>query len=169
MRFADASVILFDLDGTIVDSSLGITNSVMYALARYGFPIPPRKELYFFVGPPLNESFERLCGFSREESFAAVEVYREYYREHGVFENAIYPGMRALFAALKARGKQIWLATSKPEVFAEKIAERFGFAQYLDGVVGSLLDGRRVKKDEVVAEALLRAGVTDPTQAVMVG
>lgn len=169
MPFTEKSVIFFDLDGTIVDSSLGITNSVMFALKRYGFAIPPREELYFFVGPPLNESFERYCNFSREESFAAVEVYREYYRERGMYENAIYPGMRALFSALKAQGRQVWLATSKPEVFAEKIAVRFGFAEFLDGVVGSLLDGRRVKKDEVVAEALARASVRDKSKALMVG
>ena len=169
MQFGQKRTVLFDLDGTVVDSALGITNSVMFALKRYGFAIPPREELYFFVGPPLNESFERYCNFSREESFRAVEVYREYYRDRGVYEAMLYPGMRALFAALKAQGKQVWLATAKPEIFAEQIAVRFGFSQFLDGVVGSLLDGRRTKKSEVVAEVLARTGLTDVSSAVMIG
>ena len=81
---------LFDLDGTVIDSGLGITNSVMYALRRCGRPVPERSELYSFVGPPLYDSFERYCGFSKEDAREAVRLYREYYREKGIFEFDVF-------------------------------------------------------------------------------
>ncbi|HCS73373.1 MAG TPA: phosphoglycolate phosphatase, partial [Clostridiales bacterium] len=84
--------ILFDLDGTLTDPAIGITNAVMHALKKYGIAVSDRKELYKFIGPPLWDSFEKYCGFSKEEANTAVEYYREYYRDKGMFENQVYDG-----------------------------------------------------------------------------
>ena len=87
-------VVLFDLDGTLTDPGLGITNSVMYALKKWEIEVGDRSELYRFIGPPLQESFERFFGFSQEKAKQSVEYYREYFREKGLFENEVYEGIK---------------------------------------------------------------------------
>ena len=153
--------ILFDLDGTVVDSGLGITNSVIYTLKKYGFEIPPREELYKFIGPPLAKSFSDHCGLTPEGGQEAVEVYREYYREKGVFENTVYEGFEEMLKALKEAGARIFLATSKPEIFAKKILEHSGLDVWFDGVGGSELDGSRVDKGEVIEYVMKNYNITD--------
>ena len=118
--------IFFDLDGTLTDPGLGITNSVMHALERYGIPVSDRRDLYCFIGPPLVESFMRYYDFSAADARAAVDVYREYFADRGLFENELYPGIPALLARLRAAGLKLVMATSKPEAFAVRIAEHFG-------------------------------------------
>ena len=103
-------VILFDLDGTLTDPGEGITNSVAYALRKFGIEVPDRRELYKFIGPPLYESFMKYYGFDRAGGLAAVEAYREYYRDRGIWENRVYDGIPALLAELKAAGKTLVLA-----------------------------------------------------------
>lgn len=158
--------VLFDLDGTITDPAEGITNSVIHAMKSYGLKIPERSELYKFIGPPLAASFEKYCGFSPEESIRAVSRYREYFSDKGIFENKVYPGVEDMLASLKNRGIGIYLATSKPEVFAKKILDHFGLDAYFRGVVGSELDGRRTEKAEVIACVMKKY---DLDNAVMVG
>ncbi|MCQ2355099.1 MAG: HAD hydrolase-like protein, partial [Clostridia bacterium] len=137
--------ILFDLDGTITDPGLGITNSVMYSLRTYGIEITDRESLYPFIGPPLDESFMRYFGFRKEDCPEAIRRYREYFSDRGLFENEIYPGVSKMLSELKKAGKKIILATSKPEVFAERILEHFDLREYFDLVAGSTLDGSRIK------------------------
>ena len=160
---------LFDLDGTVIDSGLGITNSVMYALRRCGRPVPERSELYSFVGPPLYDSFERYCGFSKEDAREAVRLYREYYREKGIFEFDVYDGIPELLRTLHGSGLTLILATSKPEKFAEKIMAHIGVAEYFDVIAGSCFDGTRIDKHEVIEYALGRCGIADRAAAVMAG
>ena len=157
--------VLFDLDGTLTDPYEGITRSVQYALARYGINVEDRGPLAAFIGPPLNESFMKYYGFSEEESYRAVEVYREYFRPKGIFENELYPGTVTLLERLTDAGKEVILATSKPEIFAKQVIEHFNIAKYFSKVVGSELDGRRTDKAEVIKAAL--EGTDGP--AVMVG
>ena len=159
----------FDLDGTITDPRVGITSAVAYALERYGIRVEDKDTLTPFIGPPLNESFMVYFGFSEPESFRAVEVYREYYRDRGIFENVLYPGMDALLQRLCAAGTQVVMATSKPEVFARQIAEHYRIDGYFASITGSELDGRRVAKHEVIAAAMERMGMTDAAGAVMIG
>ena len=104
--------ILFDLDGTLTDPGLGITNSVAYALEKMGIPVPERSQLYKFIGPPLLDSFSQFFGLSREESEQAVTFYREYFRRKGIFENQVYPGIPELLAKLQESGWTLILATS---------------------------------------------------------
>ncbi len=163
------SYILFDLDGTLTDPGVGITNSVAYALGKMGIEPPEREKLYPFIGPPLTESFMKYYGFSPEKADEAVECYREYFRDRGIFENEVYEGVRELLASLRAEGKHIILATSKPEEFALKILEHFDLRKYFDIVCGATMDGKISKKGDVIAYALREAKITDKTTALMVG
>ena len=113
--------ILFDLDGTLTNPGLGITNSVMYSLKKYGIEGQPRESLYRFIGPPLHESYEKFYSFSREQAIQAVSYYREYYEEKGMFENEVYPGIKELLRVLTKQGILCLVATSKPEIYAKKI------------------------------------------------
>lgn len=164
--------LLFDLDGTLTDPKEGITNSVAYSLASFGIHAEPT-ELIPFIGPPLLESFMQFYGFDREKAQLAVGKYREYFSDRGIWENRVYPGAAELLAALKARGKAVALATSKPEVFARRILERYQLIEYFDVVCGSCLDGSRTKKSEVIQTALERlsqAGkAIDVPLCVMIG
>lgn len=163
------STFLFDLDGTLTDPGIGITNSVMHALKKYGISVDDRRSLYKFIGPPLSESFSRFYGLSDSEAKKAVDYYREYYRVTGIYENTLYDGIPALLQRLKDKGRQLLVATSKPEVFALEVLEHFKIAHYFDVIGGSELDGRRVNKDEVIRYVLNRSGITDLAGTVMVG
>ena len=169
----EKKIILFDLDGTLTDPGMGITNSVMYALNRYGIEAVDRTELYKFIGPPLSESFERFYGFSKEESYRAVDVYREYFSVKGLFENEVYEGIEELLKMLKAQGKIICLATSKPEKFAKQILEHFHLDRYFTLIVGSLMNGERTNKAEVIEWVLHclneDSGAWSKEQMVMIG
>lgn len=161
--------ILFDLDGTLTDPALGITNSVMYSLEKFGIPVPDRTKLYPFIGPPLLDSYMERFGMTKEEAEQAIAYYREYFKEKGLFENTPYPGISEMLAALKAAGKRLYLATSKPIVFAERILEHFSLAPYFNGAVGATLDGKLSEKEDVIAEALRRYQITDLSHTAMVG
>lgn len=162
------STVLFDLDGTLTDNGEGITNSVAYALKKFGITPPPREELNKFVGPPLRDRFADLY-VGEEKADLAVEYYREYFRPHGIFENVVYDGIPELLAALKEKGCTLAMATSKPEVFAEKIADHFDLSQYFTVIAGSNLEGTRIKKADVIRYCLHRLGDPDPSTVLMVG
>ena len=161
--------ILFDLDGTLTDPKLGITKSVAYALKSYGIQVDDLDSLLKFIGPPLKDSFVKYYGFSEEQGAEAVEKYREYFKPYGIYENKVYDGVENMLAELVKCGKKVILATSKPTVFANMILEYFHLDKYFTCAVGSELDGSRVKKGEVITEALRQAGVTDKSLAVMIG
>lgn len=161
--------ILFDLDGTLTDPGLGITNSVAYALKRWNIEVEDRKSLYKFIGPPLQDSFAQYYGFSAQDALRAVDVYREYFREKGLFENEVYPGVECMLKALKEQGKTLILATSKPEEFAIRILKHFHLDGYFTVMAGATMDTSRNKKGDVIAYALREAGVLDKSKAVMVG
>ncbi|WP_122642598.1 HAD family hydrolase [Luxibacter massiliensis] len=165
----EIGAVLFDLDGTLTDSGPGIINGVQYALEKFGIASGDPSELKAFVGPPLLSQFQAYCSFSLEESRRAVEYYREYYRETGLYENEVYEGIPELLEALKKAGRKIFMATSKPQEFAEKIAGHFGLARYFDFIGGSLMDGRRVRKSEVIEYVLDSCHMADRGQAIMVG
>ena len=161
--------ILFDLDGTLTDPALGITNSVMAALERFGIPIPERRELYKFIGPPLADSFREFYGFSEEDCREAVRAYRSHFAEQGIFENTPYPGITETLDRLRSAGRRLVIATSKPEPFALRIAEHFGFADRFDYIAGALMDETRTQKWEVIDYALAQCGITDRARVLMVG
>lgn len=161
--------ILFDLDGTLTDPSLGITNSVMYALRALGEPIEERAFYYRFIGPPLLHSFAYYCGFSAERAREALRLYREYFSEKGIFENKVYDGMPTLLADLSHAGYRLAVATSKPEVFAKQILEHFNMARWFSFIGGADLEETRATKDAVIAYTLANLGCPLPDACIMVG
>lgn len=161
--------ILFDLDGTLTDAAPGITNSVKYALSKFGIDETNDNKLRKFLGPPLISSFMEFYGFSKEKAQKAVEYYREYFVPHGIFENEVYSGIPKLLQKLKADGKTLIIATSKPETFAVQIAEHFEIDSYFDLIAGSNLDNTRSKKAQVIEYALETLGILDRAHAVMIG
>ena len=163
------STYFFDLDGTITDSSLGITNSALYALKKLGIIEDDRAKLYQFIGPPLNVSFREYYGFSEEKAWEAVTYYREYYQDKGIFENRVYDGFEEMLKVLKAAGKRLVVATSKPEPYARKIIDYFGLSNYFDYIAGMGLDGKRGTKAEVIRYALSVCGIEDKSGVLMVG
>ena len=161
--------ILFDLDGTLTDAAPGITNSVKYALSKFGIDETDDNKLRKFLGPPLISSFMEFYGFSKEKAQKAVEYYREYFVPHGIFENEVYSGIPKLLQKLKADGKTLIIATSIPETFAVQIAEHFEIDSYFDLIAGSNLDNTRSKKAQVIEYALETLGILDRAHAVMIG
>lgn len=164
----DSRFILFDLDGTLTDPGIGITNSAIYALERFGISVSDRSELYPFIGPPLIDSFEKHYHFSRKDAETAVKYYREYYTDKGIFENLLYPNIDKLLRTLCENGKQVILATSKPEPFAKQILDYFHLSPYFHFVAGALLNETRTEKAEVIAHALTSCHIS-PNEAVMIG
>lgn len=163
------NVILFDLDGTLTDPGIGITNSVMHALERFGIEVPERSQLFKFIGPPLIDSFMNYYGMDVEKARQGVVYYREHYATKGVLENNLYEGIPNLLSELKQAGKKLYVATSKPEPFARQIIEHFGLSQYFEYVAGSTMDETRTKKAEVIEYVLNVANITDKSHVIMVG
>ena len=141
---------LFDLDGTLTDPALGITNSVMYALERSGCPVPPREELYKYIGPPLVFSFMTYAGMTEAQAKQALLFYRERFSAGGLFENEIYPGIAEMLRSIKEGGGRVLLATGKPEEFAVRILEYFDILKYFDFTAGNTLDEKRPEKRQVI-------------------
>ena len=145
--------ILFDLDGTITDSSEGITKSVQHALKKLGIEENDQAMLRRFIGPPLDESFEKFYGFDKEKALKAVDYYRERYSDKGIYENVLFDGIADMLEGLKSDGYIIALATCKPEIYVPTILKYFDIEQYFDIAVGSELEGgARRHKDDVINE-----------------
>lgn len=161
--------LFFDLDGTLTDPAQGITNSFIHALKYFGIEIPSYETLCTFIGPPLPETFNTQFGFDDQKVAEGVKKYREYFATKGLLENSVYPGIPELLAGLKAAGKKLVVATSKPEEYSVRIIEHFGLAKYFENVCGSLMDESRSKKDEVIAYAIERNHISDKSKILMIG
>ena len=165
--------VLFDLDGTLTDPFEGISNSIIYALKKFGIAAPDKPLLKKFIGPPLTESFSEYCGLNHSDALRAVDYYREYFSVAGIFENKTYEGVCELLSGLKERGYTAIVATSKPEQFAKAIVQHFGLDQYFKEVCGATMDQSRTQKADVIAYALkkceIKDEIKDKKRAVMVG
>jgi phosphoglycolate phosphatase len=159
--------IFFDLDGTLTDPKPGITGSIQYALQKLGLPVPSQDELTWCIGPPLRASFVTMLG-AETHADLAVSYYRERFADVGLFENSLYPDIEYTLAALKQSHGRLFVATSKPHVFAVRIIEHFGLTGYFEQVFGSELDGTRVNKGDLLAYALAQTAV-DGRRALMIG
>ena len=167
-RKLDYDWLLFDLNGTLTDPFEGITRSVEYALNAFGIEVEDRRVLAPFIGPPLVESLTERYGFTMEDAVAAVAKYREYFAVKGLYENELFEGIPELLSDCRKAGYKISMATSKPTHYARIIAEHFDIARYFDAIHGSSLDGTRITKSSVVAEAVAEEHL-DPTRALMIG
>src|SRR4029077_20036119 len=160
--------IYFDLDGTLTDPKPGITRSIQYALGKLDHPtIPTEDELTWCIGPPLHASFATLLG-PETSADLALSYYRERFSDVGLYENGVYAGIRAVVTALGQSGRRMFVATSKPHVFADRIIDHFELRPHFERVFGSELDGTRVHKSDLLAYALRETSV-DPARAVMIG
>ncbi|WP_304068148.1 HAD hydrolase-like protein [Megamonas hypermegale] len=161
--------ILFDLDGTLIDSGAGIIKGVKYALRKYGIEEENEAQLRTFVGPPLNQQFAKCYGFSAEKSMEAVKFFREYYETKGILENEMYAGIDKVLQKLKEQGKFLMVATSKPEKFAHNILAQHDLEKYFDFIGGSLTDGSRVTKIQVLDYVLKTNRIKNPQEVLMIG
>lgn len=160
--------ILFDLDGTLTDSAEGITRSVQHALKQFNIEVN-LYELKPFIGPPLKQSFIDQYGFNEEKARQAVGYYREYYREKGIYGNKLYPNVLDMLRYLSSKKARLFVATSKPTIFAEKVLHNLQIESYFTLVAGSNLDGTRVNKSEVITHVLENNNEIDISKSVMVG
>ena len=167
--------ILFDLDGTLIDTGEGVGNSVLYAMERMGLTLPKdRSTLGRFVGPPLRESYAEFCHLSPEEVQRAIRIHREYYAEKGLWECSVYPGIPELLARLRDAGRILLVATSKPEKFSVALLEKLNLARYFTFIAGADndetgTDSPRADKVGVIRYGLEQCGITDLSGVVMVG
>ncbi len=159
--------LFFDLDGTLTDPKLGITRCVQYALERLDHEVPHADDLDWCIGPPLLDSFITLVG---DDALAeqAIQIFRERFADIGLFENDLYPEIPNVLGQLTKTGTQLFVATSKPAVYAERIIKHFSLNSYFNHVFGSELDGTHANKTELLAYALKETRVS-PDQAAMIG
>ncbi|MBR3243563.1 MAG: HAD hydrolase-like protein [Parasporobacterium sp.] len=157
--------IIFDLDGTLLDTSPGIYECARFAGRKLGFPELSEEQLYSFVGPPLKDSFMRAYGCSEEDGQALTDTYREHYREGAVLKAEPYDGIFELLDSLSRMGLDLAVATAKPQIFAEQVLEHFGFSKYMSEICGADLTGKLTKTD-IIRKCV---GDREASACVMVG
>ena len=160
--------IIFDLDGTIIDSGLGIKNGIMYSLKSIGIQNVDENILNEFIGPPLKDSYMKFFDMSEQKAREMVNKYRQYYSEQGIYEAYIYEGIENVIKDLKDKENEIILATSKPEIFAKKILNHFNLIEYFDFVGGATLDHKISHKNEVL-EYVFKECFINPQKGFMIG
>ena len=158
---------MFDLDGTLVDSSPGVWASIRVAAGSLGLPAPTPEQLGAMLGPPLQEGFGRVLRLGTEKIDRAVAAYREHYQAGAIFDVVVYDGIRELLTSLRASGVTLAVATSKPQPFAVRILEHIGLLAEFDSVHGASLDGTVRHKPQIIGAALAAHPQCRP--AVMVG
>lgn len=159
---------LFDLDGTLCDTGPGIMESAQYTLDFFGFPKQSEESLRRMIGPPLDVSLRDFFGLTDEDNRRAIEKFREYYREKGVFESLLYPGMQELLSRF-SKTVVLCVATSKPEYFAQKILELRGVLPFFTVLVGSPLGDTGTPKAEIISAALEKLQSPPKEEVVMIG
>lgn len=161
-------IIIFDLDGTITESGLGITNSIRYSLNYFGID-KDRESLERHIGPSLSTTFREYLGDDEEQIELAIKKYREYYVDKGLFENVVYEGVEDVLKELKKQNKTVLLASSKPKLYCEQILKHFDLDKYFDFIGGSNLDETRTDKKEVITYSLENINSSDTNKALMIG
>lgn len=161
--------ILFDLDGTLSNPQDGIINSIVYSLDKMKFYEYTKETLLKFIGPPLKYSFSTYFSFTKAETELAIKYYREFFDEKGLYQNEIFPDIPILLDELKRSDKKLFIATSKPTVYAKKIIDRFGLSDLFVDIVGGELDGGGSDKTEVIKHILDTFNIGDRSDCIMVG
>lgn len=161
--------LLFDLDGTLVDSRPGIIASIQHALYELNLPIPPANELLWCIGPPIFETLATLAGVDRPDLHEPiVRIYRQRYSEAGIFDCSVYPAIIETLTELRSLGHTLHVATSKAEIFAKRIIDHFDLAPFFVSVNGSALDGSHANKAELIAHILHQQDIS-LSDVVMIG
>jgi phosphoglycolate phosphatase len=165
----DYDFYLFDFDGTLCDTTEGIFNSIIYSLDCYGIKETDLKKLEFFVGPPLFESYKTVYGVSDEDAKYLIEKYRERYKTKAAQESRIYDGVKNMLEALKARGKKIAVASSKPKLFVDEISQYHDIYKYYDFVSAETFKNNHSSKKELINACLEYFGNPNKSRVIMVG
>jgi len=161
--------ILFDLDGTLTNSKLGIGNSLKYALKQMHIDGYSDQILESFIGPPLQDGFKKLFGLNERNTQLAVEHFRIYFGEKGLFENEPYPGITELLEELHFSGKKVFVVTSKMEKYAWIIIRHFGFDRYIDDLIGAKPTGENSAKGQLISVLLEKHRIAPSPVVVMIG
>lgn len=161
-----ARAICFDLDGTSIDPYPGISRSIAFTLERLGVAGVDEMTFEAFIGPPIQDAFQRLLGPDLSLTTSAVCYFRERYSEIGLFEATPYPEISAVLAELSTEAS-LFVCTSKPKIYADRIASAFGLDRYFTGIYGSEFDGTRTSKSELLAWLLEREGLGDVATAMI--
>ena len=163
--------LLFDLDGTLTNPKEGITKCVQYALRSFGIEEPDLDKLEPFIGPPLLDSFMEYYNMTPNQARTALEKYRERFRDIGIFENEVFPGVPEMLEILQKKGKKLVIASSKPEEYVLRILEKYGIRAFFHEVVGASMDEKRSAKADVIEEAFRRLQITEEkkAQVLMIG
>lgn len=161
--------LLFDLDGTLTDPAEGITKSIAYALDYFGIETPNLHDLRSWIGPPIKQSLMEIHHFDEAKADIGVAKYRERFSDIGLYENELFEGIPELLDSAKEKGHQIYLATSKPTIFAARILQHFHIDKYFDFVGGSTLDDSRPTKAHVIRHVIENTGLKAPSNALMIG
>ncbi len=160
--------VLFDLDGTLTDPREGITRSIQFALSKMGIEEPDLTQLEHFIGPPLLQAFMEFYAFTEAQAWEAVGYYRERFAVTGLYENQVFEGIAPLLEALNEQGRNLFIATSKPQIYAREIARHFDFGKHFKVIYGSELDGTRTNKVELIKHLMTQEGL-DPAHTLMIG
>ena len=160
--------LLFDLDGTIIEPKEGIVNSIRHAADLMGAVMPSEEELHQFIGPPIMDSFQEKLKLNYAQALEAVSHFRRYYAETGIHQNALFRGIADVLHALKQEGYTLYVATSKPTVFAKEILEEHALDKYFVEIVGCNLDNSRSDKTEIIGYVVQKYGL-DTSQCLMIG
>ena len=169
MKEFDYEVLLFDLDGTIIDSLKGILNSINYTFRKLGIKELRREDLLPFIGPPIVYTLQMYYGMSEEDANNAMKLYHEYYKEKGWKEFSVYKDVDFLIKELKKSGKKIGLATNKPRYYAIQILEYIGIDIFFDYIGGSNLDKGIINKKLVIEDCLENLNIDNKQKVVMIG
>ena len=161
--------VLFDLDGTLTDPGIGITNSVWYALKLRNIEVASREELFRFIGPPLLNSYMQYYGLEEDDARQAITDFRVYFEKSGIFENEIYEGIPEMLKTLTEAGKRVYLATSKPEKYARMILDHFDITKYFTFICGNTMAEDRSRKEDVIAFIREACPEVGSDNSIMVG
>ena len=164
--------VLFDLDGTVSESALGIRKSLEHAITSLDKPLPNLDDYTLYIGPPLLDTFRNLCRFDEPDCQKGLVLYRDFYNETGKYLNKLYDGVKEVLKSIRQGGAKTAVCTSKYEKFAEEIVEILGVTECFDAVCGSTFDGSRKDKKDLIPYAVESLGgniETDRKRTVMLG
>ena len=165
MRNEMYDLIIFDLDGTLLDTSLGICNSVRYAEEQLHLSPMPDEMLKKFIGPPPKDMYKKIYGLSEERALEAAEKHRKYGREKGFLEVRAYPGIEALLDFLRSCKVRLAVATLKQQAVAEKVLQYTSMERFFDVIIG-MNEQESFTKAEIIRSCVLK---TDAPNVLMVG
>ncbi len=161
--------LLFDLDGTLTNPYQGITRCISHALEKMGRTSPPQMSLRWCIGPPLKDSFTKLLAVDDDNlAEKALSLYRERFSSIGLYENELYEGITETLGTLQEIGHTLFVATSKPGIYAKRIIDHFGLQKYFKNIHGSELDGTRVDKTSLISYILQTESII-PSETIMIG